>query len=166
MGCDIHSFAEVKKEGKWIKEDKDVFYSGTSEPFDYRDYNMFAVLANVRNSSQVETLNFKEGLPNDSEYLNQISEYHDNMFNQILKPSDVLTKKKEIEECSDYHSLGHIYLSDILKHDYKKEILNARSGSKTTYKEMLDCSVFFEDVDVLKKLGQPNDVRVVFWFDN
>lgn len=69
MGCDIHSFAEVRKEGKWVKVGKvfpnpyhdperpnSVEEDGfewnaklTDHPYDCRNYDMFAILANVRN---------------------------------------------------------------------------------------------------------------------
>jgi hypothetical protein len=53
MGCDIHIFAEVKIEGKWEVVKEKVFKGyqdePTSEPFGFRSYDTFAILANVRN---------------------------------------------------------------------------------------------------------------------
>jgi hypothetical protein len=43
MGCDIHSVAQIKKQGEWITVMKRV--GG-----DHRNYNTFQVLANVRSS--------------------------------------------------------------------------------------------------------------------
>lgn len=53
MGCDIHSFAEVRKDGKWIRVEEPVFDGlgdkKTSEPFGWRSYSTFGFLADVRN---------------------------------------------------------------------------------------------------------------------
>jgi hypothetical protein len=67
MGCDIHCWAEVRKNGKWekvgkafpnpwhdpeehAKDPKDTFYEPlTDQPYEGRSYNTFAILANVRN---------------------------------------------------------------------------------------------------------------------
>lgn len=57
MGTDIHIRAEVRKNGKWELVDKPVFKSChddklTVEPFDGRNYNLFAMLADVRNANE------------------------------------------------------------------------------------------------------------------
>jgi len=63
MGCDIHCYAEIKKNGVWSVVGKvfvDVYYDPdekdskwnspkTDEPYNGRNYNLFAILANVRN---------------------------------------------------------------------------------------------------------------------
>lgn len=64
MGCDIHSFVEVKRKGKWVavKKVASDWYDAEDEPNDYkhpfskhpisnRNYDLFAILANVRNGS-------------------------------------------------------------------------------------------------------------------
>ena len=53
MGTDIFSACEVRKNGKWTYNRKKIFPlwddKKTNIPIIYRDYNLFAVLANVRN---------------------------------------------------------------------------------------------------------------------
>jgi hypothetical protein len=65
MGCDIHCYAEVKKGKKWVKvgrvfdnpyydpKDKSKWAkwnkAKTDQPYLHRNYNLFAILADVRN---------------------------------------------------------------------------------------------------------------------
>ena len=63
MGCDIHMYAEIRKENKWEKVGRifeNPWYSEdreesewntplTDEPYDGRNYDLFAILADVRN---------------------------------------------------------------------------------------------------------------------
>lgn len=73
MGCDIHSIAQVKKDGKWVTKIPRV-------ADDNRDYNSFAILANVRNGYGVAAVTTGEGwtpiaqprgLPNDIELIEE-----------------------------------------------------------------------------------------------
>jgi hypothetical protein len=54
MGCDIHSVAQIKKDGHWVTVE-----SGIGG--DDRNYNTFAVLANVRNGSGFAGVKTGEG---------------------------------------------------------------------------------------------------------
>lgn len=58
MGCDIHIITEIKKGGKWQ------YAPEVPKEFNQRDYGLFALLADVRNS--FDTHGFKpKGLPED-----------------------------------------------------------------------------------------------------
>lgn len=58
MGCDIHIITEIKKDGKWQ------YIPEIPEEFDHRNYGLFALFADVRNS--FGTKGFKpKGLPAD-----------------------------------------------------------------------------------------------------
>lgn len=91
MGTDIHCFVEKKtKEGNWEQItgfrsgyydcsipyfSKECFKSGADSPIDVRNYDEFAVLANVRNSDRIKPIDLPRGLPKDvtpliSKYLN------------------------------------------------------------------------------------------------
>lgn len=58
MGCDIHIITEIKKNGKWT------YISEIPPTFNERNYVIFAVLANVRNSFCINGFQPK-GLPDD-----------------------------------------------------------------------------------------------------
>jgi len=174
MGCDIHLFVEIKKEGKWTKFEEDYFTldefdkkyykkdKGTT-PFDWRSYGMFGFLANVRNYSHSEFLQEYRGLPIDC---------------------DLTSEEKEDIIDSNYHSHGYLLLSELLAFDYNKNFWDRRvtkqvspngwngaalaeegEGTHPTYKEFLG-NFFFTHLEELKQLGNPEDVRIVFYFDN
>jgi len=174
MGCDIHPIAEVRKEGKWTAVTADVFpfsewdrkyykKDGGSAPFDWRSYSMFAFLAGVRNLDHCEPLSEPRGIPDDAS-----------------------EEAKELEafwECNG-HSHSYVTLQELLAFDYDKTFGNRRvtkqvgpnawsggelaeegEGEIVTYRENLGPH-FFAHLEALKALGEPQDVRVVFLFDN
>lgn len=193
MGCDIHSFAEVKRNGKWevVKNcftlsDFDKKYSKTEkgdEPFENRDYSVFGFLADVRNYSHCECITGSpRGLPDDSEYLNELirSDYSDS--------KQLRSRKVDLENDYDSHSLSYVTLAELLAFDYDKTFWNRRisrttynasggshtngaaiaeegEGETITYREHLG-EWFFTHIEDLKAIGEPENVRVVFWFDN
>ncbi len=160
-------------------------------PFDNRNYSVFAFLADVRNYDCCEPLSQPKGLPDDSEYLNSPSPYEDgyNFFSgKPIPEGEWQTIRKDIEE-DDYHSRSHLYLKELLDFDYDKTFWNRRI-TRITYRE--DGSVagsngaclaeegegeivsyrknlgdwFFVHLEELKQIGEPENVRIVFWFDN
>lgn len=177
MGADIHSFAEVRKNGKWVRVEKPVFKEG-KEPFGVRSYAVFGFLADVRNYSCCAPISEPKGLPEDSEYLNAFTA-NDGWGNL----------RQEMAEFQDfYHSCSHLTLKELLDFDYEQEFWDRRisrtttypngavvtdgaclaeegEGETVTYRNHLG-SWYFEDLETLKKLGAPEDVRVVFGFDS
>lgn len=162
MGADIHSFAEVRENGKWKKVGK-VFNgynnSKTDCPFDWRSYSMFGFLADVRNYSKSPVICEPKGLPKDSEHLN--ADYHGEPYRDWIMDGD--------------HSHTYLTLKELTEYDYNQEFEDLRlnggetgepgEGEKTTIRDFLE-EGFFDDIEVLKTLGSSDDVRVVFWFDN
>lgn len=174
MGCDIHSFAEIKnKEGKWEKVSdhfslddwaKEYYNKEKGDsPFDRRDYSVFAFLADVRNYDHCEPISKPTGIP-----------------------ADVSDEVRESYErwSSDAHSASSLTLKQLLDFDYDKKFWNRRvtkqtgpnswngaslaeegEGTTISYRENLG-EMFFKDLEALKELGKPDDVRLVFWFDN
>ncbi len=150
MGCDIHSFAEVKIKHKWRKvgdefslDDWSKRYCGKEKeesPFGWRHYSMFAILADVRNSGDYEPISRPKGIPND-------------ICGQI---------KYEYEEWEDdAHSASYLSLKELLEFDFEKTL----SPDGDSYRKILG-ELFFVHLKELQALGEPEDVRVVFWFDN
>lgn len=191
MGADIHIFTERKENGKWIgvpniegREDsswgtfyckKDKFFA----PFNWRSYAVFGFLADVRNYSHSEVICEPKGFPDDSEVLNQPVEQNDVYGNS----SEIVTLKDELED-TDYHSRGWLTLKELLDFDYDKTFWDRRvmkqtshnvwngaalaeegEGKTITYREHLDVG-FFNDLETLKSFGNPEDVRIIFYFDN
>src|SRR6184192_3698982 len=134
MGCDIHSFAEHKVDGKWIQATDFVklgefdrsYYKKDygSSPFDWRCYGIFAFLAGVRNYSHCECITSEpRGLPIDSELLNAPLDKPES-FTYGGYSNGIATTKGETITCDiDYHSHSHIYLNELLEFDYDKVFL-------------------------------------------
>jgi hypothetical protein len=173
MGCDIHSYAETKWNGKWELSTKPVFknswYDPKSdyfkdepkfipEPFNWRSYSMYGFLADVRNYSYSPVISEPRGLPDDV--------------------SDEVKKEYDYWDM-DGHSHSWLTLRELLDYDYDQIFEDRRTtkdgdgaadagegnGVKTSIREFLGES-FFEQIEGMQKLGNPEDVRVVFWFDN
>ena len=167
MGCDIHSFAEVKRNNKWEK----ITDTNNTDPFSWRSYSMFAFLADVRNYDHCESLNEQKGLPKDSEWLNESPRFLEE------------TNFSDIRNNMNYHSHSYFTLKELLDFDYDKTFWNRRitrtvgntsngaslaekgEGNIVSYRDNLG-QCYFDDIDKLKELGEPEDVRIIFYFDN
>ena len=149
MGCDIHSFAEVKTKGNWKKvvehfslDDYDKKYykkDKGNNPFDWRSYAMFSFLADVKNRGVLKPIAKPKGLP-------------DNLSEEV---------KNEYEYWKEEgFAASYLTLKELLDFDYNKKTIE-----NDTYKNVLG-EWFFKHLEELKLLGESESVRIVFWFDN
>ena len=60
MGCDIHLHTEVKIDGNWHHYGK---------PSIERDYNLFALMAGVRDYNNITPISAPKGIPDDATFL-------------------------------------------------------------------------------------------------
>ena len=195
MGCDIHSFAEVRRDGKWQRV-MDPYFKNygenlTTEPFGWRSYGTFAFLAGVRNYSVVTPLSEPKGMPDDSEWLNSPHQYayeNNPMNGELIPYEERETNKQYVSEDLNYHSHSYLTLKELIDFDYSQPFEDRRTnkttifpnggsltdgrhlaaegeGEKTTYRKFLG-EGFFQDIAQLQTMGAPEDVRIVFWFDN
>jgi hypothetical protein len=147
MGCDIHSYAEKRVNGKWELI--------PFEPFDWRNYGMYGFLADVRNYSDVPPLAKPRGLPDDV--------------------SADVKAESDHWDC-DGHSHSWLSVGELSAFDYDAAVEDRRitvgndggctakpgGGEMTTWRNFLDTG-FFRDLERLKAEGAE---RIVFWFDN
>lgn len=155
MGCDIHAYVEVKHGDKWRMAPVGVF--------DRRNYGLFGFLADVRNYSHVPP---------------------------IAKPRDI---PEDVSPCvgehveswaGDSHNHSWLSLKELLDFDYDEVFEDRRctrqegpnfwngaadagegNGKRTRFREFLG-QAYFEDLTKMGYEGSPENVRVVFWFDN
>jgi hypothetical protein len=191
MGANIHIFAEIKKADKWERLTEKIFPDGgrkNDAPFDWRSYGMFGFLANVRNYSSIPPLGELKGLPYDSEYLNTKLEKPSSFNYGYFDNGTAYTRKEEIEKDVDYYSKTFYTLKELIEFDYDKtfeylrytevtkmpnggvfsngaDIAEKGKGKIITFREFLGES-FFECIEIMKTLGEPENVRIVFWFGN
>jgi hypothetical protein len=160
MGCDIHAYVEIRRDGTWHHFDEKVFGHGglTAEPFDWRDYGLFGFLADVRNYSRSPVIAEPRGIPDD-------------VSPEVLGEYD--------EWGVDAHTPTWLTAAELLAYDYDAVFWDRRvtkngngaalaeegEGEDRTLRDLLGTG-YFGDLDQLAKLGMPDDVRVVFWFDN
>jgi hypothetical protein len=196
MGCDIHIHAEVKRGEAWEKVGaifKNDYYDPerpsktdsdgytwnpkyTDEPYDGRNYRLFAILADVRNYDGWKPISSPRGLPED------------------VSPG--IKEKSDGWDC-DGHSHTFFTLKELLDFNWDKVVgKTTRMVSEATHKKYLetgglpdswckstnapgwrelswettykDCAggCFLGMLDYLSKIGAPEDIRLVFWFDN
>lgn len=157
MGSDIHSHVEVRRGGRWIYESGGTYADGEG-PFGWRNYGMFGFLADVRNYSHVPVIAKPRGLPED------------------VSPE---TWAKYAEDVPDDHDASWLTVAELLAYDYDQIFWNRRitkdgngaalaeegEGEHVKLREFLG-GPYFADLDSLARLGDPADVRVVFWFDS
>ncbi len=99
MGCDIHARLEIKLDDTWfICLDKD---GEPLEPFYNRNYNVFAMLANVRNYGDLISISQRKGIPEDASI----------EVNTFIREYGV-----------DGHSHSYLTLQDLLNYDLIRDI--------------------------------------------
>jgi hypothetical protein len=106
-------------------------------------------------------------LPEDSIYLSELVEDYIGNFNH---------RRDDISD-DNYHSHSYLTLRELIEFDYDKTFWNRRitftgaslakegEGTIISYRENLG-EFFFTHLEELKQLGDLDDVRIVFWFDN
>lgn len=185
MGCDIHLFIEKRVDGKWepVKGGNPYFGIWADEPkesyngwfYNSRNYSLFAVLAGVRNNYDIKPIAEPKGLPTDI--------------------SDIVKTDSDRWDC-DGHSHSWLTLKELLDYDINKTITvkgmispvqyaslnqgitptswcgwtNQEDYINAEWQEALNNFVEFfwkENVPQLQALtDNPEDIRIVFWFDN
>lgn len=217
MGCDIHNYVEVKVNGKWkpiYKPVKHKEYSWTEDAYAYnnRNYDLFAILANVRNGRGFAgcktgdgfvPISMPKGLPDDISY--EVKEQAeswdgDGHSHSFLTVKELLaynwkgqtTTKQGIVSEEGYKAWkesGNLYpfeWSDgiggpniitipeevYINKEYSKGTdvkLYISARWQVQYSDAV--SSFIENqLENMKQLaeeyGGPENVRMVFWFDN
>lgn len=144
MGCDIHEWIEVNRNGQWVEIDSAVRF--------HRDYGLFGFLADVRNYSAVPPLSQPRGLPEGSSVPAEDAEFY----------------------AHDGHSASWFTLAELVQFDYGQmfedrrlhgNTVGAGEGQVTTFREFLP-GWWFSALDQWSTLAAPEAVRLVFYFDN
>lgn len=153
MGCDIHCFIEVKKLGAWenlntfeYKEETSDFY--LKEMPMGRDYELFGVLAGVRDRSYPIIAGLR-GFPADA---SQELKYVYDFWNPYG------------------HSCSWLTMAEVHKAMKDKEKYPRERNEYSFYPIGKKLKKFYKKVKsiVAEEQGyfHPEDTRVVFWFDN
>lgn len=156
MGCDIHLFAEIRRNGKWEEVDKAPSGSVDDEPirgygdsfYVGRNYDLFTLLANVRNYGRgIDPISVPRGAPAD------------------VSP----TIGKVIEDWNgDGHSHSHFTLNELMTYAYGDHwITNRTSNRFEEISREFGTTTLNKLCELLSEPGiSPDDIRIVFFFDN
>ena len=190
MGCDIHVSVDVlNADGYWESKAPPTREWGGTSWFPYRNYPFFAVLAGVRNSYGLKPIDDPRGFPSDKrqlwgeEYahseswvtLDELLSY--NWDSKVKLTAWVSGKTfsrwgggrpegfygeisgKTVKRLSKKSMKQRIASGQPLEHCYTK------LSWKETIRELVGVGVF-DFIHELEELGEPENVRLVFWFDN
>jgi hypothetical protein len=175
MGCDIHLYVERLVEGHWQavanpdEPDSDQYRNWL---WDGRSYRLFAILADVRNYDGLEPISEARGLPEDvSEPIRQLAsgapDCHSFTWLGVGELLDFewesrageMTRCVPPEEAEAFRKTGTKPLNYALASATWPELT-----WEVTYR---DCaSGLLEALERLRALAEPQDLRLVFWFDN
>lgn len=187
MGCDIHVHLEWKRRNdeKWNSGDLySKNYDGKyylREFYNARDYDLFALLANVRNRNEIDFISMPRGLPNDATpetvkdaedwrgdghshswlTLKEIIDY--DAKHKPIKRSGYMTREdaQRVEDGDEPNSYCRDYFPKD-GHLVWKEWERADDTLKSFYEPMIDQVQKFTYMPE----SEYDNVRAVFWFDN
>lgn len=161
MGCDIHMHTEYFEKDRWHSGDYfrvEVDYGGNEELitmpiYEERDYVLFSVLADVRNTNGFEPICPPKGLPNDA-----------------CKQ----TKQDFVEWMPDAHSVSYFTLRELM--DFTNQDLNLYNvhgrGPQSPLIPLIELLVqrakelFYTNHQGFIDKDLASKIRIVFWFDN
>lgn len=148
MGTDIHMACEVRRNGKWELVKNKVFknswyrpdseYSWAQEeytniPYDSRCYNLFAILADVRNGRGFAGCRIGEGF-------NPISEpkgYPDDMCDELNGDINYDDYDERAGFLSNEHSASWLNLKELLDYDWNQMHRNYGCVCEDTYRDFV-----------------------------
>lgn len=184
MGCDINLFVEVKESGKWINKKSNYSHS--------RNRHLFSILANVRNGyPPLDFISEPKGMPDDAseEAKKEANTFeYEGHSHSCLYLSELLLfdwdKKAEFKGIVEY--AHYMIIKDTNEAPTRYSIKTTGLGVKLQDMKDIDesnppthviyrwhetyasMSMDFYEITIpyLKTLGDPENVRIVFFFDN
>lgn len=189
MGCDIHAFFEIKIKGNWeFLLNFDDFYR---KNYFYRDYEVFAFLADVRNRYGIIPISQPRGFPNDAscDPYSIFKHYRDDLHSTshiLLKEIFDIKDQWFYKTCGVTPEQFSIFLdvgrpieyfhyastpqvspsemAEICRVDPKKDCWT-KIGWRESIKDHFD--EWFKDAKTkLEPLGPLEDMRMIFGFNN
>lgn len=198
MGCDIHTYVEVKRhindEEKWVTADyykKNPYYLLYSDEdkefevahiYDYRNYELFSILADVRNYSNNKPIFEPRGIPKDccqeirDEYKMWGSDGHSHSWLTLEELMDYAGSHKIIKHSGLISERQSIDLDNGIKPDSWCRWTNVEGYVYREWEEEftgLDIIIdrlkkrLEETLCIYGRINEYSDkIRLVFWFDN
>lgn len=184
MGCDIHAFAERKSEGKWKQIKREFKHNTFGEGYYFEDeldmgrnYELFAFLADVRNSDGIIPISQPKGIPEDASlgYLAEVEDWDGDghshsyftlaelktiprkLLNQKINDRRIILAKDDkgqvTETCrgTNGKNLGEVG---------ERKIFTLFQRDKTPIQTLI------EELEEVRYENEDDEIRLVFFFDN
>lgn len=139
----------------------------TDAPFRYQSYAIAAFTAGIRNEFEITSISDRRGLPEGHKSVEDFEGFSGVKSMVTRYPASI----------AEDHTNTWLLLKELLDFDYEQTFEDRRnygagnhntveigSGVITSYREHLG-PFFFVELEALKKLGDPEHVRIVFAFD-
>lgn len=195
MGCDIHIYTEKLIHKKWYNIDHFKFrgFSNdlndlinkklvTAHIYDRRDYNLFSVLANVRNNHTLNYISKPKGIPNNisdvvlEKYNSWGSDAHSASYLSLSEIKSFLEVNPKIvvsgwvsPDLKKQITAGEIPKENMLDmYDFHHKLDNT-STRETFFVKNTILDELIENIERRKEeeyIGLDENIRIVFWFDN
>ncbi|EGE2353457.1 hypothetical protein DL738_11430 [Escherichia coli] len=166
MGTSITTQIQIQSCDGWEDVYDQIFTrynEATSCPFAEQNYAQFAFLADVRNHACIPVLRKPRGLPAVNK-----------------KPATLgweFNSRPDWPEHEDNHSATWFLVSELLDYDYETVFENRRDDNNSYTPLPIGCGElmtirecigpkFFEDLEILRQLGNPVKTRVIISFSS
>jgi len=185
MGADISTIVEARDtEGIWriVSAEQEHQVGVRTEddfPFGVRSYAVYGFLGDVQNTACCPVIASGRGLPNDSAYLRESA---NDLWCEKWSIADSI-----IEDGNNY-GYSFVTVAELLAFDYEQQFENLRLGNvyksadgnvvrysgnkqgKPGEGEVMSMREhlgehYFDELNKLRQLGEPENVRVIFWFN-
>lgn len=209
MGCDIHMYTEFKHDGQWKNCDHFMF-NPSFDPtrcksflssqyqlvpfFDDRNYDLFSVLANVRNYANTDYIDNHRGLPENvtlyvkSEYEDWELDAHSASYFTLKELIDFHNENHPIKRCGmfapedleafdKYGTIPNTYCQYTNQPGWERRTWETKNDVLTPIIEKLkeradEVGLIYSFKWTASEMAQQEayeksaDIRIVFWFDN
>lgn len=199
MGCDIHIYCEHRQEYRGKKEwqSADFFMVDSHrdynvvEIYDGRSYDLFAILANVRNRSWITPIDEPRGVPKDScpqimqEYVDWLGDAHSASYFTLRELMNNREKYRVVKRSGIISNKQNEELKNGITPNCWSQSTNAPDCVYAEWEDdvdilgwLIDPMIerarivyriydFYKQEEVDKRINEiADDFRIVFWFDN
>jgi hypothetical protein len=142
VGCDIHAHVEIKIDGQWHHY---------NHPSVDRRYELFARMADVRNSTGIDPIAPPRGLPDDITFTTRFD--HDEGWGSDAHSESWLSAQ-EVTELDEW-------MRDYMRREYMGQGYSIERDFGYIFGNGWDIKKYPSDYP-----KQLEDARLVFWFDN
>ncbi|PHM72232.1 hypothetical protein [Xenorhabdus sp. KJ12.1] len=179
MGTYISTCVEIKKNDGWTLNTDNIFLSNednkqyVDNPFDWQSYSMYGFFVGIRNSSECVALSEPRGFPEDTsnEAMDifaplEVPDWYNYGHGSNYEPEKMSVIERLESTYRESYCYSWLSVAELLSFDYDQEFIDKCENppKAKTYRRFLG-NLYFEHLSILKSLGDPSKVRILFCFD-